>query len=86
MSAAASSALLVGLLYIYAGNHRQLRSPFTLGLVFFAVLLLLYNAGSIYFYFMMADAGEGPTVAIPLFALNLVQLVGYAALFYVTWR
>ncbi|HEY7589146.1 MAG TPA: hypothetical protein VIB49_10440 [Thermoplasmata archaeon] len=84
--AAVSAGLLVALLYVYVSNHRHLRSPFSLGLVFFAALLLVQNLGSIYFYLLMADAGEGPSVAIPMFGLDLVELVGFAILFFVTWR
>jgi len=84
--AAASSAFLVALLSVYARNHHQLRTPFTLGLVFFAILLLIQNVGSIYFDFMMSQWGEGTTVAIPMLVLDLVELVGFVALFFVTWR
>jgi len=84
--AGVSAALLAGLLYVYVRNHRGLRSPFTLGLVLFASILLVENLASIYFYFLMNEAKEGPAVAVPLFALGLVQAVGFGALFYITWR
>ncbi len=84
--AAASAAFLAGLLYVYLRNHRQLRSPFTFGLVFFAALLLVQNLGSIYFYYVMSSAGQGSSVAIPMLALDSAELVGFAALFLVTWR
>lgn len=84
--AAASAIVLAVLLRVYLDNHRQLRSPFTLGLLFFATFLLVENVVAVYFYYTMAEAGEGPSVAIPMLGLNVVQLVGYSALFYVTWR
>ena len=84
--AAASAAFLSALLLVYFRNHRELRSPFTLGLVFFAALLLLQNLGSIYFDYLMADAGEGTRVAVPMLVLDSAELVGFAALFFVTWR
>ena len=84
--ATASSALLIALLAVYVRNHRQLRSPFTIGLVFFALLLLIQNLGSIYFDVMMSDSGAGSGIAIPMFMLDLIELVGFAALFLVTWR
>ena len=83
--AAGSAAFLVGLLYVYLRNHQQLQSPFTLGLVFFAALLLVQNLGSIYFYYMMATAGESSRLALPMLVLDSVELVGFAALFFVTW-
>lgn len=84
--AAASAILLAALLAVYLDNHRQLRSPFTLGLLFFAALLLVQNLGSVYFYFMMAEAGQGSGVAVPMMILQIVELVGFSTLFYVTWR
>ncbi len=84
--AAASSALLIALLSVYTRNHLRLRSPFTIGLIFFAVLLLIQNLGSIYFDFMMSEAGAGSGIAIPMLILDIVELVGFGALFVVTWR
>jgi len=78
--------LLVGLLLVYVRNHRQIRSPFTLGLVLFAVLFLVQNLGLIYFYYLLNEWGLGPGMAIPMFVLDAAELVGFAALFYVTWR
>ncbi len=85
-AAAASSAFLIVLLFVYLRNHRQIRAPFTFGLVFFALLLLIQNLGSIYFDYMMSEAGIGSGIAIPMLSLDLVELVGFAALFAVTWR
>jgi hypothetical protein len=38
-----NTVLAVVLLAVYARNHRELRSPFTLGLVLFALFLLVHN-------------------------------------------
>ena len=84
--AAVSAAVLVGLLHVYVQNHRQLRSPFTLGLVFFAVILLVQNLGSVFFYYAMSEAGEGPGVAIPMLILDLAELAGFVILFLITWQ
>ncbi len=84
--AAASAVLLVALLFVYIRNHRQLRSPFTLGLVLFAALFLVQNVGSVYFYYLMNEWRQGPGIAIPMFVLDAAELIGFAALFYVTWR
>ncbi len=83
---AASAVFLSALLAVYLRNHRHLQSAFTLGLVFFAALLLFQSIGSIYFEWMMAQAGEGPNVAVPMLGLDAAELVGFAALFFVTWR
>ena len=82
----ASAVFLSALLYVYVRNHRHLQSAFTLGLVFFAALLLFQSVGSIYFDWMMSQAGEGAGVAVPMLALDAAELVGFVALFFVTWR
>jgi len=84
--AGASIALLIALLYVYANNYRQLRSPFALGLVLFAALFIIENAAAMFFYVDMNNAGEGANIALPMLALNAAELIGFAALFYVTWR
>lgn len=83
--AAASIAVLSGLLYVYLTNYRRLRSPFSLGLILFAALFLLENLAAVFFYLSMSET-EGPNVAIPMLALNAAELVGFATLFYVSWR
>jgi hypothetical protein len=84
--AAASLAFLVALLYIYGSNLRSVRSPLSLGLIIFAVLFLIENAAAMYFYIAWADSEYGAPVAMPMLALNAVELVGLATLFYVSWR
>ena len=83
--AGASIAVLIGLLYIYVGNYRRLRSPFSAGLIVFAALFLVENLAAMYFYVAMSEwAGAG--VAVPMLALNAAELVGFATLLYVSWR
>lgn len=83
--AAASAGILLGLLYIYGQNFRSLRSPLSVGLILFAALFIAENLAAIYFYVLMSDS-YGAAVALPLLALNGVELVGFATLFYVSWR
>lgn len=84
--AAASAVFLAALLYVYVRNHRHLRTAFTFGLVFFAAVLLVQSIGSVYFDWMMAEQGAGSDVALPMLALDAAELIGFAALFFVTWR
>ena len=84
--ATASVAVLLGLMYIYGTNFRSMRSPLSFGLVVFAALFLIQNLAAMYFYVAMNDAGEGASVAIPMLILNAAELVGFATLFYVSWR
>lgn len=84
--ASLSAALLLGIVGVYARNARELRSPFTLGLVAFGTLFLAQSLLSIYVYVSMNDQRMGANVAVPMLALNAAGLAGFAALFYVTWR
>lgn len=84
--AAASIAVLVGLLYVYGTNFRTLRAPLSLGLLIFAALFLVGNLAAMYFYVSWNGTGFGASVAMPMMILNTVQLVGFVTLFYVSWR
>ncbi len=77
---------LAALLYVYVRNHHHLQTVFTMGLVFFAALLLFQSVGSIYFDWMMSQSGAGMSIALPMLTLDVAELVGFAALFWVTWR
>jgi len=81
-----SLGFLGALVYVYARNLRHLRSPFTIGLVAFGALFVLQNLLAIYFYLAMADQNLGANVAMPMLALNLAGVVGFASLFFVSWR
>ncbi len=83
---AASTVFLSALLYVYVRNHHHLQTVFTLGLVFFAALLLFQSLGMIYFDWTMAQSGMGSVVALPMLTLGVAELIGFAALFWVTWR
>lgn len=83
---AASAVFLAALLSVYVRNHRHLQSAFTLGLIFFASLLMVQSLGSIYFDWMMAESGAGSSVAVPMLGLDTAELIGFVALFFVTWR
>ena len=84
--AAASIGVLVSLLYVYGTNFRSVRSPFALGLIVFAALFLLGNLAAIYFYVELNNAQQGASVATPMLVLNAAELLGFATLFYISWR
>lgn len=88
--AAASIAVLVGLLYVYGTNFRTLRAPLSLGLLIFAALFLVGNLTAMYFYLSLNESlsgtGLGADVAMPMMILNTVELAGFVTLFYVSWR
>jgi len=84
--AIASVAVLLVLLYVYVSNFRAVRAPLSLGLIIFASLFLVENLAAIYFYVTMSEGGFGAPVAMPMLALNAVELLAFATLFYVSWR
>ena len=84
--AGASIAVLIGLLYIYVGNYRGLRSPLSAGLIVFAALFLVENLAAMYFYVAMSSWTGSSSYAVPMLVLNAAELVGFATLFYVSWR
>jgi hypothetical protein len=75
--------LLVALLTVYAKVYKSTRAVFTIGLMFFAGMLMLHNIIAVYAYFAMQ-----PLYALgllPYFAvIHIAELAGIAALLKVT--
>lgn len=80
-----SSLLLLWLLVTYYRNYQQMKMKFTLGLLFFALFLLLRNLTAIYANAMMMEimGGFGTGAA---FMLSILQAAGLSALAWITWR
>jgi hypothetical protein len=78
-------ALALALGWIYWRNHREMRSPFTLGLLVFALFLLVHNALAVYHYFtMMSDAGNAGDNLLLIEAV--LQTIASSALVWATMR
>jgi len=79
----ANVALLIALLTVYIRIYRSSKAVFTLGLVFFAAMLMLHNLIAVYAYFAMAPLyHEG---LLPYFVvIHVAELAGIAALLKVT--
>jgi hypothetical protein len=75
--------LLITLLTVYAKVYKNTRAVFTIGLMFFAGMLMLHNIIAVYAYFAMQ-----PLYALgllPYFAvIHIAELAGIAALLKVT--
>jgi len=75
--------LLIALLTVYAKVYKNTRAVFTIGLMFFAGMLMLHNIIAVYAYFAMQ-----PVYALgllPYFAvIHIAELAGIAALLKVT--
>lgn len=89
----ANVILLIGLLYAYWKTYRQIRSKFTIGLLYFASFLLLQNIATtiasavplllplIPYHVPDYDLGR-PHIA--LLFINLVQLIALSILYKIT--
>ncbi|HYS71409.1 MAG TPA: hypothetical protein VEM95_03210 [Thermoplasmata archaeon] len=84
---AISIVVLAGLLIVYARNFRAIKSTFSVGLVLFAVLFLVQNIAAIALFLSMStNANYGLAVAMPMLALNVAELSGFAVLFWISWQ
>ena len=83
---AVSILVLSGLLLVYAGNFRAIKSTFSVGLVLFAVLFLVQNIAAVALYMSMATQNYGLPIAMPMLALNVAELTGFAVLFWISWQ
>jgi hypothetical protein len=77
--------LIALLLYVYIGNYVKMRSGFTLGLMFFAILFLIHNVLYLYFSITMMPyyAESLETFA---FIFTLLQTLAFSSLTWVTWK
>ena len=76
-------ALLIGLATIYFKIYSEMKAVFTLGLIFFAGMLLLHNIIAVYAYFAMAPLYN--EALLPYFvAIHIAELAGIAALLKIT--
>lgn len=78
-----SVLLLLGLLYVYYKNLKKIKSKFTIGLFIFALLFLLQNLVSLYFYLTMMDYYV-PQVEIHVFIFSLLQTIAFLILLKIT--
>ena len=76
---------LLALLYIYYKNIKKIKSNFTVGLFIFALLFLLQNLVSLYFYLTMMEYYV-PAVEFHVFIFTLLQTIGFLILLKITWE
>jgi hypothetical protein len=80
---AANIAILTSLLILYGKTYSSSRAQFTLGLIFFASLLLLQNAIGVYSYVTMAPFFTEAILPY-MFAISVAELAGLSVLLKVT--
>ena len=89
----ANICLLLGLLYVYWGSYKQVKSQFTIGLLFFASVFLLKSILFIAFllFFLLGGfrdfADDGPNGApAGMFLVNIMECVALSILLKITWE
>ena len=90
IAAGANVVLLLGLVYVWVGSYRRIRAQHTLGLVIFAVLLLLENGLALYLYsfhpvFHAWLDAAAPVAQSGMMALTVLELLALAFLARITW-
>ena len=83
--AAINIMLIFGLLYVYIKNLVKIKSGFTFGLTFFAVLFLFHNILVFYFSITMMPL-YAESVSSFMLIFTLLQTVAFVALNWITWR
>ncbi len=79
----ANVALLIALLCVYVRIYKSSKATFTVGLIFFAGMLMLHNIIAVYAYFTMAPLYH--EALLPYFVIiHIAELAGIAALLKVT--
>lgn len=80
-----NALLLLVLSVVWVRNYRTFQTPITLGLLAFALVLLVENAVAIYFFFSMAMFySADPAVQQAVLVLRALQFVALVFLTYVT--
>lgn len=76
-------AILIALLSIYIKIYNSSKAVFTLGLMFFAGMLMLHNVIAVYAYFAMASLYH--EALLPYFVvIHAAELAGLATLLKIT--
>jgi hypothetical protein len=73
--------LLTLLLYIYTKSYRQIKIGFTIGLILFALLLLIKSIFTVIFVIVDADVFIGR----PIYIGGIIELISLTILLKITW-
>ena len=90
--ALANTVLIVILLSLYSSSYRKIRSPFTIGLILFALFFLIQNIAIIIFWYQLynlvptAVGGVVDAAAPYMTFINLVETVALAILVRVSMK
>jgi hypothetical protein len=74
-------ALLSGLLYLYGRSYNQIKIGFTIGLILFALALLMRSIFTIAFVMLDSDA----LIGRPIYIGGLIEFIALTILLKITW-
>jgi len=77
-------AILTVLLFIYVRIYISSKAVFTLGLMFFSIMMVSQNIIAVYAYFTMAPL-YSPELYPYILGIHFTELVGLAILLKITW-
>ncbi len=80
--------LLLGLLYVFRGLYKNVKSKFTMGLIFFASAFLLKSiviiiTASLHIFFPELHMYDGPPV---MFLVNIIECIGLSIFLKNIWE
>ena len=84
--ATATSILLGLMLYVYARNARAVRSRFAVGLLAFTGFVLAQMLGMVWLFSWMSEIPSYGPMAVPMLMVGSAELLGFVALFAITWE
>ncbi len=79
----ANMAVLTALLTVYARIYKTTKAVFTLGLMFFSIMMMIQNIIAIYAYFTMAPLYV-PALYPYLLGIHVTELAGISVLLKIT--
>ena len=77
----ANIGLLTGLLYLYTKSYRQIKIGFTVGLILFALMLLIKSISTITFLLVDSDL----LIGRPIYIGGIIEFIALAILLKITW-
>ncbi len=87
----ANVGLLIGLTHFYKESYKEIPSKFTVGLLYFSIILLIGNIfvllALIFSLVFALEINEysGTLVYSALFLINVAQVIAFSILFKITW-
>jgi hypothetical protein len=79
----ANMAVLTALLIVYIKIYKTSKAVFTLGLMFFSIMMMIQNIIAVYAYFTMAPL-YAPALYPYLLGIHFTELVGISVLLKIT--